>query len=76
MSSYKQRMREEYYQLKDRTTKLKAMLDDWSAGRLSFEPACSPDLLAAQLSTMQTYELILAERSRIENIPLIPPEES
>ena len=76
MSSYKQRMREEYYQLKDRTTKLKAMLDDWPAGRLSFEPACSPDLLTAQLSTMQAYESILAERARIENIPLISPEEA
>ena len=37
---YKQRFKAEYYQLKIRTEKLKAMLDKWDAGELSFKPTC------------------------------------
>ena len=36
----KERFKAEYYQLEIRTEKLKAMLDKWDAGELSFKPTC------------------------------------
>jgi hypothetical protein len=70
MSDYKDRMVTEYFELKDRTSKLRSMLRDCTIGQLDFEPTCSFDLLSAQLCVMEAYESILAERARIENVDL------
>jgi hypothetical protein len=70
MNDYKDRMATEYFELKERISKLRSMLRDWTIGQLDFEPTCSFDLLSAQLCVMEAYESILAERARIENINL------
>lgn len=67
---YKERFKAEVYQLDIRINKLLTILSAWEAGKLSFQPTCSYDLLAAQLDSMKVYRHFLCERAKIEGIPL------
>lgn len=67
---YKERFKAEYYQVKIRAEKLKAMLEKYKAGTLNFTPSCSYELLHAQLVHMEDYESCLNERALIEGIDL------
>ena len=68
--NYKERFKAEYYQLKIRYEKLKAMLDKWDAGELDFEPTCDRDIYDKQISAMETYLDVLADRADIEGVTL------
>ena len=50
---YKERFKAEYYQVKIRSEKLKAMLEKYKTGTLHFTPSCSYGLLHAQLVHMK-----------------------
>lgn len=67
---YKERFKAEVYQLDIRINKLITMLSAWEAGTLNFQPACSYDLLEAQLNSMKVYRHFLCERAKIEGIAL------
>ena len=67
---YKERFKAEYYQVKIRAEKLKAMLEKYKTGTLNFTPSCSYELLHAQLVHMKDYERCLSERALIEGIDL------
>ena len=67
---YKERFKAEYYQVKIRAEKLKAMLEKYKTGTLNFTPSCSYELLHAQLVHMKDYESCLNERALIEGIDL------
>ena len=69
-SDYKERFKAEYEQLCIRCRKLKTMLQDWEAGRLSFEPTCPKALLIKQLKIMVEYSAVLEERAMHEGIEL------
>ena len=67
---YKDRMRNEYIELKDKYDKLHRMLVKYDAGTLYFTPTCSIELLREQASTMEKYLYILETRALIEEIEL------
>lgn len=70
MKGYKQRMVDEYKELKERVKKLGNMLLDYEHGELDFEPNCPINLLETQWHTMLTYLYILEQCAEIENIDL------
>lgn len=67
---YKDRFKAEYKQLQIRLQGLERMIYMYDIGKLTFEPKCSQELLASQALSMRTYQAILEERARIENIQL------
>ena len=67
---YKDRMRNEYIELKDKYDKLHRMLVKYDAGKLDFTPTCPMELLREQASTMEKYLYILETRALIEGIEL------
>ena len=67
---YKDRMRNEYIELKDKYDKLHRMLIKYDAGKLDFTPTCPIELLREQASTMEKYLYILETRALIEGIEL------
>lgn len=67
---YKERMKEEYRQLKERYDKLHAMVVKYEAGTLEFTPNCPLDLLKEQKAAMGKYLYVLEVRAEIENINL------
>lgn len=67
---YKKRFKAEYYQLKNRTGKLIAMLEQWDKGILPFTPICPRILLERQLGCMMDYLSLLALRAQLEGIDL------
>lgn len=67
---YKERFKAEVCQLDIRIGKLVSMLSAWQAGVLDFQPACSYDLLEAQLNSMKVYRHFLFVRAEIEGIKL------
>ena len=67
---YKERFKAEVCQLDIRIGKLVNMLSAWEAGELCFQPACSYDLLEAQLNSMKVYRHFLQVRAEIEGIKL------
>lgn len=67
---YKERMKEEYHQLKERYEKLCTMLDKHKKGELDFTPTCSIILLEEQADCMQKYLHILECRAEIEDVNL------
>lgn len=69
-TDYKERMKEEYHQLKDRYTKLHRMVTKYEAGTLDFTPSCSLDLLKAQKKAMGEYLHCLEIRAEIEKVAL------
>ncbi|HHA7471571.1 TPA: hypothetical protein ACOQAR_001357 [Streptococcus pneumoniae] len=68
MSDYKQRMIEEYKQLKERINKLSLMISNYYVGTLDFKLKCPIELLETQHYTMCAYLKILEQRAEIENI--------
>ncbi len=70
MEAYKERMVNEYNQLKERHRKLHKMLIKYEAGTLTFKPNCSYDLLKEQSYHMGNYLRILEVRAEIEGIEL------
>lgn len=77
-ADFKYRAKAEYWQVKIRYEKLKAMLNKYEVGlregniegRLGFKPNCSFDLLREQQSVMGQYLHILELRAVIEDIDL------
>lgn len=67
---FKERFQAEYIQLKIRYNGLKAMLEKYKAGTLSFQPKCSYELLFTQLVYMENYMKVLEERAKVEGIIL------
>ena len=67
---YKERMKKEYWQLKDRYTKLHNMCIKYEAGTLDFTPTCSLELLTKQKAAMGNYLHCLEVRAQIEGIEL------
>lgn len=69
-ADYKERFKAEYYQLKTRFEKLKAMLDKWDNGTLEFTPTCNRGIYNFQIKAMGEYIACLETRAVIENIEL------
>lgn len=69
----KDRFLAEYWQLKIRHDRLKAMLDKYETRTLDFDLNCGPDMLNRQLIYMQKYLNILEYRADIEGISLNVP---
>lgn len=69
-SDYKDRFKAEYYQLEYRYNKLKKMMDDWDADKLSFTPTCNRDIYTSQIVSMGVYLNVLRQRAKIENVEL------
>ena len=67
---YKERMKKEYWQVKDRYTKLHNMCVKYEAGTLDFKPTCSLELLKEQKAAMGRYLGVLEVRAEIEGIKL------
>ena len=67
---YKERMVEEYRQLKERYDKLHKMLIKAEAGTLNFTLNCPVDLLKEQRRHMENYLYCLEVRAEIEGIKL------
>ena len=67
---WKERVVQEYKELKERYNKLHRMLIKYEAGTLDFTPNCSYELLHTQLVYMECYMNVLEERAKIENIEL------
>ena len=67
---YKERMRNEYIELKDKYEKLHRMLVMHDAGKLDFTPHCPIELLREQAATMGKYLYILETRALIEGVEL------
>ena len=67
---YKKRMKEEYWQIKDRYTKLHKMCIKYEAGTLDFTPTCSLELLKEQKAAMGSYLHCLEVRAEIEGVAL------
>ena len=67
---YKKRMKEEYWQLKDRYTKLHNMCIKYEAGTLDFTPNCPLELLKEQKAAMGRYLGVLEVRAEIEGVKL------
>ena len=67
---YKERLRKEYIELKDKYDKLHRMLVKYDAGKLDFTPTCPIELLREQAATMGKYLYILETRALIEEVEL------
>lgn len=67
---YKERMRNEYIELKDKYDKLHRMLIKYDAGKLDFTPTCPIELLREQAATMRKYLYILETRALIDGVEL------
>lgn len=70
-SDYKNRFKAEYFQVKIRHDKLKAMCEKWDEEKLNFEPTCPREIYDLQLGSMKKYMDILVIRAKIENVELI-----
>ena len=68
--NYKERMRNEYWQLKERYDKLHNLCVKYEAGTLDFTPACSLELLEDQKGAMGNYLRYLEIRAEIEQVKL------
>lgn len=70
MELYKQRILEEYKELKERTEKLGGVLTRAAYDELDFELTCPVELLQSQWHAMRAYLKILEVRAVIEGIKL------
>ena len=70
MEDYKQRIVNEYNELKERTVKLGFVLVKESRGGLNFKLSCPVNLLKAQYNVMNSYLNILELCAEIEGIEL------
>lgn len=69
-ADYKERFCAEYYQLETRYEKLKAMVEKWDKGELSFTPTCLRSTYDLQLRAMADYKAVLEMRANIEGVEL------
>ena len=67
---YKERMKAEYSELRERYDKLHRMLVKYDAGKLEFTPTCPIELLKKQAKAMGEYLYILEVRAEIEGVEL------
>lgn len=67
---YKERMKNEYIELKDKYDKLHRMLVKYDAGKLNFTLNCPIQLLRDQAAAMGKYLYILEVRAEIEEVEL------
>lgn len=67
---YKERMKKEYWQLKDRYTALHNMCIKYEDGTLDFTPTYSLELLEEQKGAMGNYLRCLEIRAEIEGVKL------
>ena len=67
---YKQRMKKEYWQVKNRYDKLHKMVTKHEAGTLDFTPSCPLELLKEQKAAMGHYLHCLEIRAEIEDVIL------
>ena len=65
---YKERFKAEYWQLRIRFEKLKAMLEKWDKGELEFTPTCPRSLYDGQVEAMSDYSSALIARAAMEHI--------
>ena len=72
---YKDRFKAEYFQLKIRYDKLKAMLDKWDNGQLNFKPTCPRNIYDDQIASMKSYLRTLENRASIENVDITDSKE-
>lgn len=70
-TDYKDRFKAEYFQVKIRHDKLKAMCDKWDERKLNFKPTCPREIYDLQLDSMKKYMDVLVIRAKIENVELI-----
>lgn len=70
MDDYKERMKVEYQQTKERYDKLHKMLVKYDAGTLDFTPTCPIELLKEQAGAMGRYLYILEVRAQIEDVDI------
>lgn len=63
---YKERLIQEYKELKEKCEKLQIMLDKYCSGTLDFTPNCSYDLLHEQYIYMMNYLSVLSYRVKME----------
>ena len=68
---YRERMKAEFYQLKERIDRLDCLLTRWDKGELKFKPNTPYRILTAQLFSMLSYAAILEERCHIEGVDLV-----
>ena len=69
-TTYRERIRHEYAELKDKYDKLHKMLVKHDAGTLGFEFNCPVDLLRRQAAAMGEYLYVLEIRAEIENVSI------
>ena len=74
MEAYKQRMIDEYNQLKERMDKLGEFLKKAKRNELAFELSCPIDLLQSQWYAIGAYLKILETRAKFERIDLVEKE--
>lgn len=67
---YKSRMKKEYIELKDRTRKLKLIIDKEKSKELEFKLNCPAQLLVRQYMCMNEYLKILEMRMQLEDIEI------
>lgn len=67
---YKERMRGEYYFVKEKYEKLHKMIIKREAGKLDFSPACPMEQWKAQAAAMGSYLYQLEVRAYMEDIEL------
>lgn len=67
---YKERMKNEYNELKDKYDKLHKMLVKYDAGKLDFTLNCPVQLLRDQAAAMGKYLYILEVRAQMEGVEL------
>ena len=67
---YTERFKAEYHQLRIRQRNLIDLIVMYKAGKLTFVPRCSYDLLYEQAQAMGKYLILLEARAQIEGIEL------
>ena len=67
---YRERFKAEYQQNVIRFQKLRAMLEKWDKGELSFTPTCPRGVYNLQIRAMADYIAVLEARAAIEGIGL------
>lgn len=67
---YKERFRAEYFQARLRYGKLVAMVRNWDAGELNFQPTCPRSIYDLQLRAMRDYLAVLEARAAIEGVDI------
>lgn len=73
---YKERLKREYQELKERYDNLHKFIVKYEAGVLDFQPDCSLELLKRQAAAMGNYLFTLEARAEISKVNLHAEVES